>query len=167
MDLSDLLVNEGKILPLDEELDALLEEIKKLDGDIQSRKKKFPPISTGGASTQYIPSIKKPDLFETEKTAYFELNHYFKLTLMSIDDAGTALEIWIKAVLPHLLQKHALTTDEWERICNIGDKSDAIEQELDQDWLKFYKEIIRTGQVDEMILGFINEGKKRVEKMRE
>lgn len=153
-------------MPLDEELDALLEEIKRLDKNIASKKDKFPPITARIPSTELLSSIKGVDILETEKKAYFELNHYFKLTLMSINDPGTALEIWIKAVLPYLLQRHAISLHEWERICNIGDRSDDIEKEMDADWLVFYKETICTGKINQNILGFINEGKKRVEKIQ-
>ncbi|MHA2074282.1 MAG: hypothetical protein ACW97X_06665, partial [Candidatus Hodarchaeales archaeon] len=79
---------------------------------------------------------------------------------------ATALEIWIKAIFPLLLQRHGLDLEEWERICDIGDNNPLLEKELDESWLDFFQDIIKKGQIDREILILINEGKKRVIKMQ-
>ena len=75
-------------MPLDKNaLDGILEEIKRLEK--KKLVKKPRKLSTRAFDT--IPSeIKKEFLHETEKKVYFLLNHYYKLTLMSIEHIGTA-----------------------------------------------------------------------------
>ena len=93
-------------LPLDKEkLDALLEEIKRLD-DQKTKIKHTLAMQSFKAIDKTSPSMKKSHLLPTEIKVYFLISHYFRLTLLSINDAATALEIWIKAILPLLLQRH-------------------------------------------------------------
>ena len=87
--------------------------------------------------------------------------------LLSINDTAIALEIWIKAILPLLLQRHGLDLDEWERICDIGDHDPKLEEEQNKSWLNFFNNTVKKGNIDREILVMINEGKNRVEKMRE
>lgn len=154
------------LMPLDKKkLDALLEEIKLLEEKpIEKHKIPHHPI----VSTD-IPSVslaKKDYLLLTEKKAYFTINHYYKLVMLSIDDASTGFEIWIKGVLPLLLQRHSLDREEWERICDLGDRDSQIEKELTEDWRLFYRDTIQKGLIDSEILTLINEGRLRVKKMR-
>jgi hypothetical protein len=152
-------------VPLDEELDALLEEIKKL--------KEKPLKTTVRTSTPNFQitdssksSVKKDYLLATEKKAYFQLSHYLKLVMLSIDDTATALEIWLKGVLPFLLTQHSLDPEEWERIVDLGDSNPQIAKESEENWRDFFQNTIKKGLVDTKILSMINEGRKRVKKMR-
>jgi hypothetical protein len=75
-------------------LDALLEEITALEKEIDKRKpkKKFARFPT---SDHPLAPLKKTELLSTEKQVYFRINHYFKLTMLSIEKTEVALEIWI------------------------------------------------------------------------
>ncbi|MFX0088225.1 MAG: hypothetical protein ACFFAU_21400 [Candidatus Hodarchaeota archaeon] len=154
-------------MPLDKEkLDTLLEEIKRLDTKKVDKKSKL-PHQTVKKIESHDNTIKKRYLLPTEKQMYFLISNYYKLTMLSIDDTATALEIWIKAILPLLLQHHGTDLDEWERICDLGDDDPLLEEEQNASWLDFFKNKIEKGLVDQEILILINEGRKRVERMRE
>ncbi len=153
-------------MPLDKKkLDALLEEIKRLEEK---------PVKTQRVTVHHTPTtihtsvspVKRDFLLITEKKAYFQINHYYKLVMLSVDDTATALEIWIKGILPILLIRHGLDREEWERISDLGDNDTQLEKELTEDWKKFFQEIIQEGLIDKEILVLINEGKQRVMKMR-
>ncbi|UCG04507.1 MAG: hypothetical protein JSW11_11090 [Candidatus Heimdallarchaeota archaeon] len=153
-------------MPLDKEkLDALLEEIKRLEErPIKKRRVvKHHSIQTNNKS---IFPIKKDFLLVTEKKVFFMMSHYYKLVMLSIDDTATAFEIWIKGVLPLLLGRYGLDREEWERVSDLGDRDSQLEQELTEDWKLFFQNTIQKGLIDNEILALINEGKKRVEKMR-
>ncbi|MFX0171381.1 MAG: hypothetical protein ACFE9L_05630 [Candidatus Hodarchaeota archaeon] len=152
-------------MPLDEELDALLEEIKKIkDKPLKTAiRTSIPTFQINDLSKT---SVKKEYLLETEKTAYFQISHYLKLVMLSIDDTATALEIWLKGVLPLLLAQHSLDPEEWERIVDLGDTDHQIEKELEENWRDFFQNTIRKGCVDPKVLTLINEGRQRVKKMR-
>jgi len=153
-------------VPLDKEkLDALLEEIKRLE-DKSVIKQRVTAHSTGLTIKESSSPVKKDFLLTTERKAYFDINNYYKLVMLSIDDAATAFEIWIKGILPLLLARHGLDREEWERICDLGDSLSQVEEELIEDWKKFFQNITQHGLVDKEILALINEGKLRVEKMR-
>ncbi|MHA2328803.1 MAG: hypothetical protein ACXACR_09825, partial [Candidatus Hodarchaeales archaeon] len=62
---------------------------------------------------------------------------------------------------------HSIELEEWERICDIGDSDLGVQQELVNDWKEFFENKITKGQVNPEILVLIDEGKRRVEKMRE
>lgn len=159
--------SEGKNMPLDKKkLDALLEDIKKLEDNEVKIKHSRPKQNIRNVSKEKF-SLKKDHLLHTEKKLYFLISHYFNLNLLSINDTAIALEIWIKAILPLLLQRHGIDLDEWERICDIGDQNLKLEEEQNKSWLNFFQNTIRKGQIDREILVLINEGKKRVKKMRE
>ncbi len=150
-------------MPLDKaKLDALLEEIALLDKKIDSRKpvRNKPRLTTTPHS---LSPLKTPELLETEKMLYFQFCHYFKLTMLSIEHTEVALEIWIKGVLPHLLKLFNLENEEWERLCEIGDKDTQTQKELDEDWVTFFREVVENGKIEEEILSFIHEGKKKKE----
>lgn len=154
------------LVPLDKEkLDALLEEIKRLEEKPVKKRQVLRhysiPMSEGSSSP-----IKKDFLLDTEKKIYFSLSHYYKLVMLSIDDTATAFEIWIKGVLPLLLRRNGLGREEWERISDIGDNDSQLEQEQTEDWKIFFQQTIQQGLIDNEILALINEGKLRVEKMR-
>ncbi len=154
-------------MPLDKEkLDDLLDEIKRLGAKKVGKKAKLSHQIVNKVE-QHNTTMKKRYLLPTEKQMYFFISNYYKLTMLSIDDPGTALEIWIKAILPLLLQRHGTDLDEWERICDLGDDDPLLEEEQHRSWLDFFKNTIEKGLVDQEILILINEGKKRVERMRE
>ncbi len=159
--------SEGKKMPLDKKkIDELLEDIKKLDTNEVKIKNSRPKQIVGNVIKEEFP-LKKDHLLSTEKKTYFYISHFFKLTLLSINDTAIALEIWIKAILPLLLQRHGIDLDEWERICDIGDHNSMLEEEQDKSWLKFFNKTVKNGHIDREILVLINEGKNRVKKMRE
>ncbi len=154
-------------MPLDrKKIDALLVEIKLIE-DRELKEKKQILHQTMQKTTHLDTTIKKRYLLPTEKQMYFLLSHHYKLTMLSIDEPATAIEIWIKGILPLLLQRHGIEFDEWERICNIGDVDPLLEEEQKKSWSYFFKNTIKKGQIDHEILILINEGKKRVKKMRE
>ncbi|MFX0183126.1 MAG: hypothetical protein ACFE95_08610 [Candidatus Hodarchaeota archaeon] len=152
-------------MPLDEELDALLEEIKKIkDKPLKTTiRTSFPTFQTNDASES---SIKKEYLLATEKKAYFQISHHLKLVMLSIEDTATALEIWLKGVLPLLLAQNSLDPEEWERIADLCDNDPQIAKESEEDWRNFFQNTIRKGLVDPKVLSLIKEGRKRVKKMR-
>ncbi len=153
-------------MPLDKKkLDALLEEIKNLKE--KPVKKQRTLIHRTPSTTNLTTSpVKKEFLLTTEKRAYFQINHYYKLVMLSVGDTATALEIWIKGILPLLRVRHGLDREEWERICDLGDSNSQLEEELTEDWEKIFQKTIQQGLIDKEILTIINEGKMRVGKKR-
>jgi len=111
--------------------------------------------------------LKKDYLHETEKKVYILLNHYYRLTLLSIEHIGTALSVWIKGILPILLEKHGINFEEWERLCDIGDDDKQLSEELDRDWEDFLNDVVRAGKIDREILSIIDKGKKKSKRMRQ
>jgi prophage antirepressor-like protein len=153
-------------VPLDKEkLDALLEEIKRLEEKPVKKRRIMKHYSFPKTEISSSP-IKKDFLLDTEKKVFFQLSHYYKLVMLSIEDTATAFEIWIKGVLPLLLKRNSLDREEWERINDLGDNDSELEQELIEDWKIFFQHTIQQGLIDREILALINEGKLRVEKMR-
>ncbi len=151
------------MMPLDKaKLDALLEEIARLDKKVDSRKRtrRKSRLTTTPHS---LSSLKQPELLATEKMMYFQFCHYFKLTMLSIEHTEVALEIWIKGVLPLLLKLNNLENEEWERMCEIGDSDSQTQKELDEDWLIFFREVVEKGKIEEEVLAFIHEGQKKKE----
>ncbi|MHA2298775.1 MAG: hypothetical protein ACXAEU_25945 [Candidatus Hodarchaeales archaeon] len=152
-------------MPIDKEkLNGLLEEIKRLEKESLKKHRKY-VNSTPITTREPVSHVKKAYLLPTEKKAYFEISHHYKLTMLYIEDTGTALAIWLKGILPLLLTKHGLDNEEWERICDIGDRDSRIEEELEIDWKEFFQKIVKEELIDERILSLINEGKERVKKM--
>ena len=153
-------------MPLDKsKLDDLLEEIKRLEeekSDIIVKMSKSPILHRPIVQD----SMKKDYLLPTEKKAFFNISHYYKLTMLSLEDPGVALEIWIKGILPYLLVKNGLDNDEWERLCNIEEENKSIAQELQGDWKNFFKDTIQKGFVDEKVLELINEGKGKIDRIK-
>lgn len=153
-------------MPLDKEkLDALLEEIKRLE-ERSIKKRQVMRRHTIPTTNKSISPIKKDFLLATEKKVYFLISHYYKLVMLSIEDTATAFEIWIKGILPLLLRRYGLDREEWERINDLGDSDSQLEKELTEDWRIFFQDTIQRGLIDNEILTLINEGKLRVEKMR-
>ena len=153
-------------MPLDKEkLDALLEEIKRLEEKPIDKRRIMRHYSTPMTEISLSPS-KKDFLLDTEKKVYFQLSHYYKLVMLSIDDTATAFEIWIKGILPLLLRRNGIEREEWERISDLGDNDSELEQEQTEDWKTFFQQTIQQGLIDREILALINEGKLRVEKMQ-
>lgn len=153
-------------MPLDKKkLDALLDEIKDLKETPVKKQRTF--IHQTPSTTNLTASpVKKDFLLTTEKNAYFQINHHYRLVMLSVDNTATALEIWIKGILPLLLVRHGIDQEEWERICDLGDRNAELEEEITEDWKKFFEKTIQQGLIDKEILTIINEGRRRVEKMR-
>ncbi|WP_455141360.1 hypothetical protein [Candidatus Hodarchaeum mangrovi] len=153
-------------MPIDKsKLDDLLEEIKRLEEEKSNIIPKTSNISLQHRSI--VPnSMKKEYLLRTEKKAFFIISHYYKLTMLSLEDPGVALEIWIKGILPYLLLKNGLDNEEWERLCIIEEENVSIAQELNDDWKNFFRNTIKKGLVDEKVLELINEGKVKIERIR-
>lgn len=151
-------------MPLDKNaLEGLLEEIKRLEK--KKTVKKTRKLSSRVFDTVRS-EIKKDFLQETEKKVYLLLNHYYKLTLMSIEHTGTALTIWINGILPILLKQHGINFEEWERLCDIGDDDEQLDYELDKDWKVFKEDTIKSGKIDHEILSLLEKGREKVRKMR-
>jgi len=85
--------------------------------------------------------------------------------MLSIEHTEVALEIWIKGILPLLLQRHMVEIEEWERMCDIGDNNPEIQQQQEESWKKFYHDIVKKGNLDSEILDLINKGKKKVDQL--
>ncbi len=152
-------------MPIDKKkIDALLEDIAHLDKKLSKKKLRRKRVNLPN-STNALSPLKKPDLLETEKLVYFDICHYFKLTMLSINHTETALEIWIKGLLPFLLQRYMVEIEEWERMCDLGDNNPEIQQQQDESWKDFYQEIIQQGKLGIEILDLINKGKKRADQL--
>ena len=164
--IQNSLLGKLNLVPLDKEkLDALLEEIKRLEEKPVKNRRVLKQNSMPRTKISISP-VKKDFLLDTEKKVYFLLSHYYKLVMLSIEDTATAFEIWIKGVLPLLLRRNGLDREEWERISDLGDDDSQLEEELTEDWKIFFQKTIQQGLIDNDILALINEGKLRVEKMR-
>ncbi|MFX0051461.1 MAG: hypothetical protein ACFFAJ_17300 [Candidatus Hodarchaeota archaeon] len=70
-------------------------------------------------------------LTPTEKKVYLELSLEFQKVLDDAPSFQMGAYQW-NQILPDRLQKYALTTEAWERISNIGDNSDEIQEELNK-----------------------------------
>ena len=152
-------------MPIDpKKIDALLEDIDLLDKKLSTKKLRRKRVNLPNSANALSP-LKKPHLLETEKLVFFDLCHYFKLTMLSINKTEIALEIWIKGVLPLLLQRYMVEVEEWERMCDIGDNNSEIQQQQDESWKKFYREVIQQGKLDSEVLNLINTGKKKVDQL--
>lgn len=146
-------------------LEALLEELNQLEDDPNVNKKISIPLSNVVHVEQPISKEKKDYLLTTEIKAYFEISHYYRLVSLSIDDLAVALELWIKGILPLLLQQHGIDLEEWERICLIGDADPQLEKELRADWKIFLTNFTKQGQINQEVLSLIEKGKERVKKL--
>ena len=152
-------------MPIDKKkIDALLEDFESLEKKLSKKKLKKKRVNLPSSSEALSP-LKKPHLLDTEKQVYFDICHYFKLTMISISRAETALEIWIKGILPLLLQRYMVEIEEWERMCDIGDNNPEIQQEQEESWKKFYHQVVKQGNLDSEILDLINKGKKKVDQL--
>jgi hypothetical protein len=153
--------------PIDKKkLDGLLKEIKNLKERVHETPKKLRTLPSFKMDSLPYPE-KKSYLLQTEKKAYFWITHHYKIAMLSIDDTATAIQVWIKGILPKLLTHHGLDPEEWERIADLGDNDSQVQDELIEDWKIFYNDVIKPGKIDSDILSIIGEGRSRVEKMRE
>jgi hypothetical protein len=150
-------------MPFDKrKLDALLEEIAILDKEVKTHQKRR-NNSRISQEKHSLDPLKRLELAETEKQVYNRVNHYFKLIMISFQNAEVGLQIWIKGALPLLLEQYNLELEEWERICDIGDNDPEIQKELDESWKDFFQNVVQAGKIEDKILSMINEGKKKDE----
>ncbi|MFX0170405.1 MAG: hypothetical protein ACFE9L_00640 [Candidatus Hodarchaeota archaeon] len=70
-------------------------------------------------------------LTPTEKKVYLELSLEFQKVLDDAPSFQMGAYQW-NQILPDRLQKYALTIEAWERISNIGDNNDEIQEELNK-----------------------------------
>ena len=165
--IQNSLLGKLNLVPLDKEkLDALLEEIKRLE-EKPIKKRRVIKRPTLPSTNNSNSTLKKDFLLVTEKKVYFMISHYYKLVMLSIDDAATAFEIWIKGMLPLLLRRYGLNREEWERISDLGDSDSLLEKELTEDWKIFFQDTIQQGLIDNEVLALINQGRLRVKKCEE
>ena len=150
-------------MPLDKrKVDALLEEIATLDKEVKTHQKRK-RLTRISREKHHLEPLKLPELAETEKQVYNHISQYFKLVMISFQNAEVGLQIWIKGVLPLLLERYSLEVEEWERICDIGDNDPEIQKEIDNSWKDFFKEVVQAGKIEEKVLSMINKGKKKDE----
>lgn len=107
---------------------------------------------------------KNPKLTSTEEKVYFDISNHYRLTTLAIRDYGVALAVWINGILPILLEKHGIMKEEWDRICQVGDNQSDLSQNLDKSWLYFLDQSIHQRKLSPVILKFIAEGQRKVEK---
>lgn len=99
--------------------------------------------------------LKKEELSETEKKAYFELSLHYKLTIMAIKNLSHAIKVWLGSILPILLEKHSITREEWDRIGSIGDNNQKLEKELEQKWKLFFENEVKKKLINSEIWNVI------------
>ena len=78
-----------------------------------------------------FPDLKKLDLTSTEQKLYLQLSLEYQIILDGAPSFQMGAYKWNK-VLPQRLEMYGITPDEWERISEIGDSNDAIQDQLQQ-----------------------------------
>jgi hypothetical protein len=78
-----------------------------------------------------FPDLKKLDLTPTEQKLYLQLSLEYQIILDGAPSFQMGAYKWNK-VLPQRLEMYGITSDEWERISEIGDSNDAIQDQLQQ-----------------------------------
>lgn len=86
-------------------------------------------VSLNIPSSFWPSPLKNSQLTPTEQKIYFRLSIEFQIIL----DESTSYQMgaykW-NLILEQRLQKHGLTTDEWERISDLGDNDNNIQDQL-------------------------------------
>lgn len=78
-----------------------------------------------------FPDLKKLDLTPTEQKLYLQLSLEYQIIMDGAPSFQIGAYKWNKA-LPQRLEMYGITSDEWERISDIGDSNDAIQDQLQQ-----------------------------------
>ena len=78
-----------------------------------------------------ISPLKQSDLTPTELKVYLKLSLEFQIVLDDAPSFQMGAYEW-NQILPGRLQKYGLTSEEWERISNIGDMSEEIQDKLNE-----------------------------------
>jgi hypothetical protein len=79
----------------------------------------------------FLPPLKKLDLTPTEQRLYLQLSFEFQIVLDNAPSFQMGSYKWFQ-ILPNRLQKYGITDEEWERISNIGDNCDEIQDQLNE-----------------------------------
>ena len=114
----------------------------------------------------YETEKKKSKLLETEKRVFINISHYFRLLNIIILDLSIAYELWLKAILPILLDEVGLKIEEWDRICTIGDENQELNNEVDINWVQFLDKL-KSGDINEEIWEILKKGKIESQKRAE
>lgn len=80
---------------------------------------------------EFLPPIKLLSLTSTEQKVYLQLSLEYQIVMDHAPSFQMGAYKWNK-LLPQRLQMYGITNEEWERISNIGDNSDAIQDQLSQ-----------------------------------
>jgi len=75
--------------------------------------------------------LKQSELTPTELKVYLQLSLEFQIVLDDAPSFQMGAYEW-NQILPNRLQKYGLTSEEWERISNIGDMSEEIQDQLNK-----------------------------------
>lgn len=79
----------------------------------------------------FLPPLKKLDLTPTEQKLYLQLSLEFQIVLDNTPSFQMGAYKWYQ-MLPERLQVYGLTNEEWERISNLGDNCDEIQDQLNE-----------------------------------
>lgn len=86
----------------------------------------------------FLPPLKKLDLTPTEQKLYLQLSLEFQIVLDNTPSFQMGAYKWYQ-MLPERLQIYGLTNVEWERISNLGDNCDEIQDQLNELIVKMEK----------------------------
>jgi len=78
-----------------------------------------------------FPDLKKLDLTPTEQKLYLQLSLEYQIIMDGAPSFQIGAFKWNK-VLPQRLEMYGITSEEWERISEIGDENDEIQDQLQQ-----------------------------------
>lgn len=139
----------------------LEEFIEELNEQLRFKKGKFHSLT----SHLMIKAIDQEyhvarELTETELKVYIKLSNYFRLTTITIPDLAIAYEMWLKGILPLLLEEVGLSSENWDEICSLGDHDSKNIERVDKEWLDFLEQI-KKGQLNHDVWKLIQLGKKR------
>jgi hypothetical protein len=79
----------------------------------------------------FLPPLKKLDLTPTEQKLYLQLSFEYQIVIDNAPSFQMGAYKWFQ-ILPNRLQKYGITDEEWERISNIGDNCNEIQDQLNE-----------------------------------
>ena len=79
----------------------------------------------------FLPPLKKLALTPTEQKLYLQLSLEFQIVLDNTPSFQMGAYKWYQ-MLPERLQVYGITNEEWERISNLGDNCDEIQDQLNE-----------------------------------